>query len=373
MSLRAFLVLVAVTVASVALAAWAILTRDVPVASLALDRPFLPDLAARIGEVAEISVRTAERSMTARRTADGWVLSEASDYPVDPEQVRGIVLGLAEMRLVEAKTDNPQKLARLELEPVTEEGAKSRLVTLRDAQGNVLAEVVLGKRKFSLYGPGKAGMYVRQADSDQAWLADRAIDIPDEPLDWLERKILELNKEQIAEILLQPGTPEAAILRRSTPEQQDFVLVGRPDGREVDGDKIDRIAGVFATLSMTDVARTEDKPLPEPIGHALFRTFVGPEIEVSVAKTGEGDDAEWWLSFVARDGEPHAGSTASAAAQPNEPQAAGTAKVKLDVPALQKRFTGRVFKVSRYVAERFTWKREDLLKPAAEAQSEGAS
>jgi hypothetical protein len=370
MSLRAFLVLLAVTVVSVALAAWAVMTRDVPVASLALDRPFLPDLAARVEEVAEISVQTAQRTMTARRTADGWVLVEAGDYPVDPEQVRGIVLGLAELRLVEAKTDNPQKLARLELEPVTDEGAKSRLVTLRDTQGRVLAEVVLGKRKFSLYGPGKAGMYVREADSHQAWLADRAIDIPDEPLDWLERKILELPKEQIAEIVLQPETPEAVILRRSTPEQKDFVLVGRPDGREVDGDKIDRIAGVFATLSMTDVARAQDKPLPQPIGRALFRTFEGPEVEVWVSKVGEGDDAEWWLSFAARDGKPH---TVSAAAGSGEATAAGPATPKLDVAALQKRWSGRVFKVSRYVAERFTWKREDLLKPAAEAQSEGAS
>ncbi len=378
MSLRAFLALLAVTVASVALAAWAVATRDVPVTTLALDRPFLPDLASKVEQVAEITVRTAERTMTARRTDGGWVLAEAADYPVDPEQVRGIVLGLAEMRLLEAKTDNPDRLARLELEPLDREGAKSRLVTLRDADGNVLAEVVLGKRKFSLYGPGKAGMYVRLADSNQAWLADRAIEVPDEPLDWLERKILELPKEQIAEAVLQPGTADAAILRRTNPEQEEFVMVGLPAGRELDQEKVGRLTGAFGTMSMLDIAAADGKEGLEPRGRAIFRTFDGPEVEVAVSTVGEGDDAEWWIALAVREGAPRrpAAQPAATGTESTDDASGGEkaeAPAKLDVAALQKSFAGRIFKVSRYVAERFAWKAEDLLKPVAEEKKDGAS
>lgn len=378
MSLRAFLALLAVTVASVALAAWAVATRDVPVTTLALDRAFLPDLAGRVEQVAEITVRTAERTMTARRTDGGWVLAEAADYPVDPEQVRGIVLGLAEMRLLEAKTDNPDRLARLELESLDREGAKSRLVTLRDADGNVLAELVLGKRKFSLYGPGKAGMYVRLADSNQAWLANRAIEVPDEPLDWLERKILELPKEQIAEAVLQPGTADAAILRRTNPEQEEFVMVGLPAGRELDSDKVGRLTGAFGTMSMLDIAAADGKEGLEPRGRAIFRTFDGPEVEVAVSTVGEGDDAEWWIALAVREGAPRrpAAQPAATGTEPTDDASGGEnaeAPAKLDVAALQKRFAGRIFKVSRYVAERFAWKAEDLLKPVAEEKKDGAS
>jgi hypothetical protein len=314
--------------------------------------------------------------MTARRTDEGWVLAEAADYPVDPEQVRGIVLGLAEMRLVEAKTDNPERLARLELEPLDAEGAKSRLITLRDADGNVLAEVVLGKRKFSLYGPGKAGMYVRLADSSQAWLADRAIDVPEEPLDWLERKILELPKEQIAEAVLQPGTADSAILRRTDPEQEDFVMVGLPAGRELDQEKVGRLMGTFGTMSMLDIAAADGKEGLEPGGRAIFRTFDGPEVEVAVSTVGEGDDAEWWVALSVREGTPRRPAVqettaADEAAGGSSDKQNAEASAKLDVAALRKRFDGRIFKVSRYVAERFAWKAGDLLKPVAE--KDGAS
>lgn len=375
MSPRAFLVLLVVTVASVGLAGWAVTSREVPVATLAVNRPLLPELAAQIDKVAEISVRTAERSMTARRTDDGWVLAEAADYPVDPEQVRGIVLGLAEMQLVEAKTDNPERLARLELEPLDAAGAKSRLVILRDAQGETLAEVVLGKRRFSLYGPGKAGMYVRLVNSNQAWLADRAIDLPDEPIDWLERKILDLPKERIAEAVLQPGTADSAILRRTSPEQEEWVMEELPAGRELDQDKIARLMGAFGTMSMLDVAAASAKQGLVPRGHAIFRTFAGAEVEVEVSTQGEGDDAEWWLALQAREGRPlvSAETSGTAPQQTSEADQASSPAPALDVPALQKRFAGRIFKVSRYVAERFAWKSEDLLKPLPEANKDGAS
>jgi len=378
MSLRGFLVLLAVAVVSVGLAAWALATRDVPVATLALDRPFLPDLAGKVEQVAEISVRTAERRMTARRTDTGWVLAEAADYPVDPEQVRGIVLGLAEMRLVEAKTDNPERLARLELEPLEAQGAKSRQITLRDADGNVLAEVVLGKRKFSLYGPGKAGMYVRLADSSQAWLADRAIDVPEEPLDWLERKILELPKEQIAEAVLQPGTADSAILRRTNPEQQEFVMVGLPAGRELDQEKVGRLMGTFGTMSMLDIAAADGKEGLAPRGRAIFRTFDGPEVEIAVSTIGEGDDAEWWVALTVREGAPRRPVVQETGVPDRAAEGASAggkaeAPAGLDVASLHRRFDGRIFKVSRYIAERFAWKAEDLLKPATEEKKEGAS
>ncbi|GBD44108.1 hypothetical protein HRbin40_01591 [bacterium HR40] len=359
MSPRAFLVLLCASVASLGLATWAVATRDVPVATLAVDRPLLPDLAHKLDRVAEITVRTAERSMTARRTADGWVLAEAADYPVDPEQVRGIVLGLAEMRLLEARTDRPERLSRLELEPVDGQGAKSRLVTLRDGEGKVLAEVVLGKRRFGLYGPGKAGMYVRLADSHQAWLADRAIEVPDEPLDWLDRKILELPEDEVAEVVLQPGTADVATLQRAQEPSKEFTLLELPEGRRLDADKAKRVASAFATLSMTDIAQSASKSLPDPVGRAVFRTRDGTEIAVAVSKLGEGDEAEWWLALEAR------ASAAQASATPSsDPGSAAATKPGLDPQALQKRFAGRVFKVSRYVAERFSWKREDLLEPA---------
>ncbi len=366
MSPKGFLALALATIISVGLAAYAVANRDVPLVRTRLDQPFLPDLASKVADVARITVRTAQGSMTARRTEQGWVLEEKDDYPVELDKVRALVLGLAQMRLIEAKTADPDRLSRLELEPVDAEGAKSREVVLTAADGSVLADVVIGKRKFSLYGPGKSGGYVRLADSDQAWLADRALDVPEEALDWFDRTILSLPRKDVAEVVLRPGTPEEVRVVRTGPDNDAFALANLPEGREADESKPPMLAGTLGNITMLDVVTADKKPLPEDAATARFTAFDGLEVETRVAVFGEGENAEYWVAFTAREGKPRerpaaangdaqAGKAENAEEQPEKPLAERVA-------ALQKRLENRVFKVSPYLAKRLLWRMEDLLK-----------
>ncbi len=376
MSPKSFLALLVLTLASIGLAGYSLATRDVPEADVAIDRPLLPDLADRLDQVATIEVRTANRSMTARRQGDEWVVVEKDNYPADPEKVRRLVLGLAEMRILEAKTRDPERLARLELEPVDKKDAKSREVTLRTSDGTVLAKVVVGKRKYSLFGPGKSGSYVRLADSNQAWLVDRSIEVPEEPLDWFDRTILSLPSKQVAEVVLRAGSPEALHIRRSAGDPEHFELVELPEGRRADPSKLSQLAGTLGSISMLDVRPEKEKPLPEDAPKARFASFDGLEIEVTVGLFGEGDKQEYWLRFEPRKGaaRPRPGETAGKpqAAQANEDkgqakkdkaEAKGSPSVEERVAGLRKRLQGRVFKVSPYLAKRLVWKVEDLLEP----------
>ncbi len=374
MSPRAFLVLVLATVASVGLAAYAIANRDLPVTRTRVDTPFLPDLAARVAEVARITVRTADTVMTARRTDEGWVLEEKDDYPVELDKVRELVLGLAQMRLVEAKTRDPDKLARLELEPVDSEDAKSREITLADADGEVIARVVIGKRKFSLYGPGKSGSYVRLAEDDQAWLADRALDVPEEPLDWFDRTILSLPRKEVAEVVLRPETPEEVRVERTGAENDAFALTAVPEGREPDESKPPMLAGTLGNITMLDVVSAAEKPLPEDAPIARFTSFDGLQVEARIGVFGEGDETEYWIAFTAREVAPRerpapsgvaderaeGGETAEIGSEEKEP-------VARRVASLEARLAGRVFKVSPYLAKRMLWRIEDLLKEPGSA------
>ncbi len=366
MSPKGFLALALATIVSVGLAAYAVANRDVPVAQTRLDRPFLPELAGRVADVARITVRTAAGSMTARRTEQGWVLEEKGDYPVELDKVRALVLGLAQMRLIEAKTGDPERLSRLELEPVDAKDAKSREVVLAAADGTVLADVVIGKRKFSLYGPGKSGSYVRLADANQAWLADRALDVPEEALDWFDRTILSLPRKDVAEVVLRPGTPEELRIERTGPGNDAFALASVPEGRKVEGSKPPMLAGTLGNITMLDVVTAAEKPLPQDAATARFTAFDGLEIETRVAVFGEGEDAEYWVAFTAREGQPRerpaadsgdgqAGKAEDTTERPEKPLAER-------VVALQRRLENRVFKVSPYLAKRLMWNLEDLLQ-----------
>ncbi len=378
MTRRGFLTLLVLTLVSVALAGWALVTRERPVASLQLDEPFLPELAERLGDVAELTVRKGETTITARRTADGWVVVEAGDFPADPERIREIVLGLAAMRLVEAKTADPARFARLGLDPEASP-EDARIVELRDAGGAVIARAILGKRKWSLYGPGKSGMYVRRPDENRSWLADRAVDLPNEPLNLVDRNLAFVPRDDIREVRLHVGTPEELVLTRTAPKEP-FTLAGLGPDEAADEARLNRVVAAFGAMAAEEIVRREEKPVPAEAALARYLLFDGTVIDVRVWKEGEGEEVAYWVAPEARFDpalavKPASGGTEKAPASEKEGgdadtgAEAGAEEEKADPAARaagwQKRYAHWVFRVSKYLGERLLWTRDDLLeKPA---------
>src|SRR3954469_18663169 len=65
------------------------------------------NLAARLSGAARIEVRQGGKSVAvAKRDAETWVLPDMQDYPVRPEKVRELLVGLTELRLTERRTND---------------------------------------------------------------------------------------------------------------------------------------------------------------------------------------------------------------------------------------------------------------------------
>ena len=76
--------------------------------------------------------------------------------------MRALLVKLAEAELVEGKTRNKDRYALLELEDPAAKDAKSRLLRLLDDKGVVIAEAIVGKKRFDAFGGSKSGTYVRK-------------------------------------------------------------------------------------------------------------------------------------------------------------------------------------------------------------------
>ena len=74
------------------------------------------------------------------RDGDGWFVAEKGNYPAAAGKVRQIVLGMADLALVEPKTRPIHP--RLEVDDPGK--GKSTLVTLKDKAGTPLAELIIG-------------------------------------------------------------------------------------------------------------------------------------------------------------------------------------------------------------------------------------
>jgi Domain of unknown function (DUF4340) len=297
MSPKSLAILALATAASVGLAAHAVQQRDLPVRSMPAGGAMFPDLLDRLNELREVRIVGPDGTLTVVSKDQGWALAEKAGYPVDPAQLRSLGLAVANLQLVEAKTADPARIARLELEEPGATDAKSRLVELKGAEGAPLASVVVGKRSPSLYGSGRGGIYVRRNGENQAWLAAGELDIPSDAMLLIGQDVVDVPADQIARVILQPESGAPITLARAEAEAEFTVDAALPEGRKLDPVKVEFLAGVLAGLTMTDVQPATELPAAATRDQLRFETFDGLPVEVQLATIGEGETAEYWLTL----------------------------------------------------------------------------
>ena len=102
--------------------------------------------------------------------------------------MRALLVKLAGAELVESKTRNKDRYALLELEDPAAKDAKSRLLRLLDDKGGVIAEAVIGKKRFDAFGGSKSGTYVRKPGDAQTWLSNADLDVSVAVRDWVQAR-----------------------------------------------------------------------------------------------------------------------------------------------------------------------------------------
>jgi hypothetical protein len=200
MQKRGLILLAAATLVLVVLALVAITTGDRTLSRAAHREAALPDLAGKLGEVASVGLKRGALELTFVRDGDGWLVVEKGNYPAATGKVRQIVLGMADLALVEPKTQKADLYPRLEVDDAGK--GKSTLVALKDKSGAALAEMIIGKRRYDRLGAGNDGVYIRKPGDPQAWLARGSLEFSDQLSSWLDRRILDLPERRIAKMYL---------------------------------------------------------------------------------------------------------------------------------------------------------------------------
>ena len=215
MSPKAFLVLAAVTVVTTVAAVFAILGQPAVTTLRFVDQPAFPALRENPDAVGRITLTAPAGTITlVRETGDRWSALERYGYPVDRKRVRDLVVALADMRLIERKTAQPERYGRLQVEAPDADKAQSQLVRLETADGKVLAEAIIGKERYRLTGTEPTGTYLRRPDEAQSWLASGGVQIEQEVARWLDGEIVQLDPAAIRRIEIErAGEPGYAAER----------------------------------------------------------------------------------------------------------------------------------------------------------------
>ena len=294
MSSKGLIGLVVVTAAAVIVAIVLAAGGGGPTADPQSGRPVLPELTTRAGDVSRLTLVHGDGKTTLARKGNVWVVEEKSGYPADPAKVRQALLGLAELRYVEAKTRKPDFYPRLEVEDAGQKGAKSTLVTASDEKGNLLGEVIAGKHRIDQLGGGVDGIYLRKPGEAQSWLARGTLDLPGDTLGWLDRKVIDLPQEKVKEAVLTQADGSKLDIARDKPEDH-LALKGAPATAKLKSDTAaSEPANALAGLELADVRPAAEVTFPqEGVTHAEYTSFDGRTIKVTLVE----QDGKSWARF----------------------------------------------------------------------------
>ncbi len=242
----------------------------------------LPTLAARVNDVATVTVKGAGDASVATLTRgdSGWTLVERDGFPVDVGLVRQLLLALGDATLIEPKTARPANYAALGVEDVTAADAKGLAVSLAGLGETV--GVIVGNA-------GQGGTFVRRVGEEQSWLADFSVPVARETTGWLLRQILDIPSADVQRITLSSTAGDFIEISKDSREQTDFSVTNVPAGRElVNATVANSIGNALANLQLDDVQPLDAVELDEKtVFNAEFLTFEGLGVLVTAFVDGD--------------------------------------------------------------------------------------
>ncbi|MGD9021583.1 MAG: DUF4340 domain-containing protein [Lysobacterales bacterium] len=352
MNLR-FIYVVVLTV--LALAGVAVLALRGGVPEQAVDQAFLPQtVSSRINEVDNVEIVAGGNRTVATlvKSGDQWQLEQMHGYRADWPRLRDMLAILAQARVVEAKTDNPEYYARLGVEDIDAEDAAGVLVRL--GIGNETTGVIIGNEP-----QGRSGQYARIAGQAGSVQLDRAIGVSAETLDWLETGIVDVDSSDVAEVEIIHPDAQRVLVTRVSAGQADFDVADMPEGRELKSSwAVNSLGSALSLLDLEAVSPDDGADWPDAVRLRVL-TFSGMEI---IAETMERD-GEYLLRLEAS--QPRA-AVAGAQAEVTEPATEdieAQADVAKAVDDINSRVSGWVYAITKYKYDGMVKRPEDLLKP----------
>lgn len=337
MHAKSLIVLFAVTAAAVVVAVFLSFGGHRPVSSPANGGPVLPEVAQRPAAVARIALVRGETKTTLLRRDDRWVVEEKGNYPADQGKVGRVLAGLAKLAYAEPKTSRANLYARLDLDDPDKKGAKSTLVTIADASGSLLGELIIGRQRPDELGDDD-GVYVRRPGNPQSWLAHGTVDVTGDTVSWLDQKLIDMPDVQVRSVVLTQPDGSKITIERDQP-QDPFRLAELPAGKKLKSETaLGEPAGALGGFHLADLQPARDIDLAGGgAGHAQYSSFDGLTVTIDLVERNDGT----WARF----------------------SAAGTGSAEKTAADLNARWSGWIYKLPAYQAGLLKTNLAQLLEP----------
>ena len=257
-----------------------------------------PDLLARINDAAQIVLTNRDGGLTLERREGLWVVVDKHAYRADRERVQRLLVGTAQLRRVEPKTRDPERYAEIGVQDVDAKDAKSLKISLKDGAGKTLAEYLLGESRAAKADPAASEYFVRLPSDPQSWLVEGKVPTDSSPVSWLEREILKIDRQRVREVRVRHADGNTLVVRRPSPQAEDYELVGLPKGKQIDYPyAVNSVGDTLADLGLDDVRPAAQLALKDPRLRATLVTFDGLRVVMETFKEDGSNLARLQAAF----------------------------------------------------------------------------
>lgn len=252
----------------------------------AAGQPFLEGFAENANSVNRLDLRFAgdEPGFSIRRDGDVWVVDARDGYAADFEKLAGLVSSLANARIVEQKTSNPDNYNQLGVDDPASGGSGTGVKLSGEGFSY---DVIVGNRAQRTY------RYVRVASDATSYLVDQELDLHDSADEWLADEIVDIASDRIRRVSIRHADGETITIEKGSQDDTNFSVADIPEGRELSYESVGNgIAGALAKLSFDEVRKVQTV---DSSTATSFETWDGLRVIATVATQ---EDATW-LSFSA--------------------------------------------------------------------------
>lgn len=215
--------------------------------------PVLPGLSDRLNDVTGIRIVQAgdQPVLTLARSGDGWTVAERDGYPANTGKVRTALLNLAESKVVQAKTADPERYAQLGVEDIDGPAAAGVRIELA-GEGMDPVALIVG----NYAGQQGEGTYVRRPGEAQSLMAAGNL-VPERQVGaWLRREITDIPSSRIQQVELVEGDGRPLRVFKDGPDDANFQVADVPRGRVLQSDVVaNGLGSTLSGLTLDDVAR----------------------------------------------------------------------------------------------------------------------
>jgi len=339
-----------------------------------------PGLDAKVNLVTAVEIENKDEQYTLEKKGDAWTIAEKGGYPIQFDKIREIINAIASFEIVEPKTSKPELYERLAVQDPKSgssdpEAANATRVALRDATGQVLADVIVGKPNASGESMASSSLFVRKNGEAQSYEVFGRATVGGTSTNWLDKEILKIPRERVRRVVTTHPDGERLEITKDERKDENFVAAEMPEGRELKYPAVtDQIGSALGYMMFEDVKPVSEVPFDDTGGTGgicEYETWDGLRVTVKLAQQNEKYYAQFACTYdPTLRVEPSTVTPPPAPPEgegepppPAEEPLAAEEQVRAEAEKLSQKLAPWAFEIPGYRAKNFEMRIEELLKP----------